>query len=59
MSLLNDNTFYSELGDWMTAMYKHPNFDTKINDGHPHQEIVDWWVENIYQHIKNIENLNM
>jgi len=56
MSILNDNTFYSELGDWMNAMYKHPNFDPKINDGHPHQEIVNWWVDNLYQHIKNVEN---
>ena len=39
-------------------MYEHPNFDTKLNDGHPHQEIVDWWVGNIYQHIKNVESKN-
>jgi len=58
ISLLNDDTFYSELGDWMNAMYEHPNFDTKLNDGHPHQEIVDWWVGNIYQHIKNVEDKN-
>jgi hypothetical protein len=56
MSILNDDTFFSELGDWMSAMYNHPKFDTKINDGHPHQEIVDWWVENLYRHIKNVEN---
>ena len=59
MSILNDDTFYSEQSDWMSAMYNHPNFDTTINDGHPHQEIVEWWVGKIYQHIKNVENLNM
>jgi hypothetical protein len=52
MSILNDKTFFSELGDWMGAMYNHPKFDTTLNDGHPHQEIVDWWVDCLYEHIK-------
>jgi hypothetical protein len=58
-SILNDDTFYSELGDWMNAMYKHPDYDEKLNDGHPHKEIVDWWVNNLYTHIKNVESKNL
>ena len=58
MSLLNDITFYSELGDWMNAMRNHPHFDPSINDGHPHEEIVNWWANNLFTHIKNVENLN-
>lgn len=58
MSILNDDTFYSELGDWMNAMHNHADYDEKLNDGHPNQEIVDWWAGNLYSHIKNIENKN-
>ena len=54
--ILEDITFFNTLGDWNTAMNKHPEFDPKINDGHPHMEIINWWVNEMYEYIKQNEN---
>lgn len=52
-SILNDETFFSELGDLNTAMRNHTAFDPTLNDGHPHPEILEWWTDHLYKFLEN------
>jgi hypothetical protein len=33
--------------------WSHPLYDKNKNDGHPNSEFVKWWVDEMYEHIKN------
>lgn len=51
-SILQDKTFFSRLGDLNSAMQKHPKYDATINDGHPHTDVLEYWADHLYDHIK-------
>jgi hypothetical protein len=51
-SLLNDSTFFSKYGPMQPFDRTHPLFDFEKNGGHPNSEFVEWWVEEMYEHIK-------
>ena len=50
-SLLDDDTFFNTLGDWMTAMKSHPLHETDINKDHPSMGVVKWWVDEMYNYM--------
>ncbi len=54
--IFNDKTFFTECGDLMKFMYDYPNFDHKINDGHPYDEILESWSQYMYEHITKLED---
>lgn len=54
-SILKDKTFFSELGDLNTAMRKLPYYNNDANDGHPHSEVLEYWIDNMISHIKKYE----
>ena len=56
--LLNDKTFFSELGNLNTWMRNIPNWDSSLNDGHPYPEILNLYVDHMYEHIKRFENID-
>ena len=52
-SLLNDPTFFSKYGPMQPFNRTHHLYDVEKNGGHPNSEFVEWWVEEMYQHIKD------
>lgn len=57
-SILQDDTFFSELGDLNKVMREHPSFDHTLNDGHPHPEILNFWTDKLFAHIQKVESKN-
>lgn len=55
MTILNDPTFFGELGDMNRAMRSHPKFDPKLNDGHPHPVILEWWTGHLWKHLEKYQ----
>jgi len=51
-SLLNDETFFTELGDLNKWMRNQTNWNPHLNDGHPHTELLDVWTNHIYKHLE-------
>lgn len=52
-SLLNEKTFFNKYGPMQPFDWGHPLYDKNKNDGHPNSEFVKWWVDEMYEHIKN------
>jgi hypothetical protein len=51
-NILSDNTFFTEYGPLMSFMLKHELFNNEENDGHPNMEFIKWWVNEIYNYLK-------
>jgi hypothetical protein len=52
-SLLNEKTFFSKYGPMQPFDRTHPLYDKEKNGGHPNSEFVKWWVDEMYEQIKN------
>lgn len=52
-SILDDVTFFNELGDMNKCLKAFPLFDSTLNDGHPHPEFLEYWTDHLYNYIKN------
>jgi len=53
LNLLNEKTFFNKYGPMQPFNWSHPLYDKNKNDGHPNSEFVKWWVDEMYEHIKN------
>jgi hypothetical protein len=51
--MLNEKTFFKKYGPMQPFNRTHPLFDNTKNGGHPNSEFIKWWVEEMYQHIKD------
>ena len=51
-NLLKDKTFFNKYGPMQPFDRTHPLFDEIENGGHPNTEFVKWWVDEMYEHIK-------
>lgn len=51
--ILNDKTFFNKYGPMQPFNRTHPLYDSEINKGHPNSEFVKWWVDEMYNHIKD------
>lgn len=52
-SLLNENTFFNKYGPMQPFNRTHELYDQNKNGGHPNSEFVKWWVDEMYEYIKN------
>lgn len=52
-NILSQPTFFSKYGPMQPFDRSHPLFDVIKNQGHPNSEFVMWWVDEMYEHIKN------
>ena len=50
-SILNDITFFTELGDLHRTQTKHPDYNTDANETHPSMGVVKWWTDSIYDYL--------
>lgn len=50
-SLLNDVTFFTELGDLHKTQQSHPDYNTDENITHPSVGVVKWWTQAMYDYI--------
>ena len=51
--ILNEKTFFKKYGPMQPFNRTHPLYDKTKNGGHPNSEFVEWWVEEMFQHIKD------
>jgi hypothetical protein len=56
-NILNDSTFFSDLGDMFGAMNKHKDFDSNENGGHPTYPICEWWADNLITYMNEKHGL--
>lgn len=52
--ILEDVTFFTELGTFDSAMRKHEGFDGNENDNHPTPVVCDWWGEELMKYMNRI-----
>jgi hypothetical protein len=50
--LLNDVTFFKKYGAMSPFMLTHKLFENNINDGHPNLSFLIWWVNEMYNYLK-------
>jgi len=51
--ILTDKTFFTKYGPMQPFNRTHPLYDKIINAGHPNSEFIKWWVDEMYEHIKD------
>lgn len=56
-NILNDETFFSDLGDMHGSMNKREDFDHNENDGHPTNQICEWWADELIKYMNKIHKL--
>jgi hypothetical protein len=56
-SILNDDTFFSDLGNMFVAMNNHKDFDSNENNGHPTYPICEWWADNLITYMNKKHGL--
>jgi hypothetical protein len=54
LKIFEDKSFFTKYGDMKNFMITHPLFDFKANDGHPNIEFCDWWSNEIYEYLKDV-----
>lgn len=52
--ILEDVTFFSELGTFDVAMRKHEGFDGNENGNHPTPIVCDWWADELMNYMNRI-----
>lgn len=55
--ILNDDTFFSKLGDMYSVMNKRKDFDYNENGGHPTLPICEWWADEMINYMNDIHKL--
>jgi hypothetical protein len=55
--ILNDDTFFSKLGDMFSVMNIRKDFDYNENGGHPTLPICEWWADEMINYMNDIHKL--
>jgi hypothetical protein len=51
--ILESNTFFKKYGPMQPFCRTHELYDVNKNGGHPNSEFIKWWVDEMYEQIKN------
>lgn len=56
-NILDDETFFSDIGDMYSSMNRHKDFDYNENGGHPTNPICEWWADELIKYMNKIHKL--